>query len=178
MLRDYLPVFHILEPQNLKGIHGGHIVAQRPVKYTVTGDVYGVATVTKGTAKFIENGVIMGLDADGYLVNHDAAISGAPKIIHFTEELPTILKAKNTWALECAKGETYPRGIILEVGDEFVTDNVATGAALDANGKGYATVVGGILKVVAAEPEAGADFAVYADTLPTGEDAYHFIVLK
>jgi hypothetical protein len=34
MLRDYLPVFHQLEPQMLKGIYAGAIIAQRPVKYT------------------------------------------------------------------------------------------------------------------------------------------------
>lgn len=176
MLRDYLPVFHVLEPQMLKGIYAGAIIAQRPVKYTTAGNVYGVATVTMGDVKFIENGVVMTLDVDGNLVNY-ATATGGPKMIHFTEELPTVLKAKNTWALKCAEGETYPRGILLQAGDEFVTDNVATGAALDTNGKGYATVVAGILTVVATKPE-GAEFAVYADTLPDGTDAYHFIVLK
>lgn len=172
MLRDYLPVFHQLEPQMLKGIYAGAIIAQRPVKYTATGDVYGVATATKGTVKFIENGVVMGLDVNGNLVNYDAALAGSPKMIHFTEELPTILKAKNTWALKCAEGETYPRGIILQAGDEFVTDN-ASGTLAD---KGYATVSGGILTLSTASTNA--EFAAYPDTLPDGTAAYHFIVLK
>ena len=86
MLRDYLPVFHVLEPQMLKGIYAGAIIAQRPVKYTTAGNVYGVATVTMGDVKFIENGVVMTLDDDGNLVNY-ATATGGPKMIHFTEEL-------------------------------------------------------------------------------------------
>lgn len=172
MLRDYLPVFHVLEPQMLKGIYAGAIVAQRPVKYTAEPEAYGVATVAKGDAKFIENGVIMGLDQDGNLVNYDAALAGSPKMIHFTEELPEILKVKNTWALKCEEGETYPRGVILQAGDEFVTDNVS-GTISTA---GYATVSGGVLTVSTAS--INAEFAAYPDTLPDGTAAYHFIVLK
>jgi hypothetical protein len=171
MLRDYLPVFHQLEPQMLKGIYAGAIIAQRPVKYTETGDVYGVATVTKGAVKFIENGVVMTLDVDGNLVNY-ATATGGPKILHFTEELPTILKAKDTWALKCAEGETYPRGIILQAGDEFVTDNVSGTLAA----AGYATVVDGILTL--STTSTSAEFAAYPDTLANGAGAYHFIVLK
>jgi hypothetical protein len=171
MLKDYLPVFHVLEPQMLKGIYAGAIIAQRPVKYTAIGDVYGVATVTKGAVKFIENGVVMTLDVDGNLVNY-ATTKGGPKMIHFTEELPTVLKAKDTWALKCTEGDTYPRGIVLQVGDEFVTDNVS-GAITAA---GYATVVDGILTV--STDSTNAEFAAYPDTLPDGTDAYHFIVLK
>src|SRR5574344_1307416 len=174
MLRDYLPVFHVLEPQMLKGIYAGAIVAQRPVKYTTGTKVYGVTTVAMGDAKFIENGVIMGLDQDGNLVNYDAALAGSPKMIHFTEELPEILKVKNTWALKCKEGETYPRGVILQAGDEFVTDNV-TGTLSAA---GYATISNGVLALAANAPEGGAEFAAYPDTLPDGTGAYHFIVLK
>jgi hypothetical protein len=169
MLKNYLPEFHQLEPQMLKGIYAGDIIAQRPVKYAA--GAYGVATVTKGDVKFIENGVVMTLDVDGNLVNY-ATANGGTKILHYTEELPTILKAKDTWALECAAGETYPRGIILHVGDEFVTDNVS-GSITSA---GYATVVDGVLTVATAS--ANAEFAAYPDTLADGKDAYHFIVLK
>lgn len=158
----------------LKGIYAGAIVAQRPVKYTAGTGAYGVATVAKGDAKFIENGVIMGLDQDGNLVNYDAALAGSPKMIHFTEELPEILKVKNTWALKCEEGETYPRGVILQAGDEFVTDNV-TGTLSAA---GYATISNGVLALAATAPEGGAEFAAYPDTLPDGTSAYHFIVLK
>jgi hypothetical protein len=171
MLKDYLPVFHVLEPQMLKGIYAGAIVAQRPVKYTAETKAYGVATVAKGDVKFIENGVIMTLDADGNLVNY-ATATGGPKMIHFTEELPTVLKAKDTWALKCTEGETYPRGILLQAGDEFVTDNVSG----TISAAGYATVVAGILTVSTASTNA--EFAAYPDTLPDGTDAYHFIVLK
>ena len=171
MLKDYLPVFHVLEPQMLKGIYAGAIVAQRPVAYDAAAKTYGVATVAKGEVKFIENGVVMTLDANGNLVNY-ATEKGGPKMIHFTEELPTVLKAKDTWALKCTEGETYPRGILLQAGDEFVTDNVSG----TISAAGYATVVAGILTVSTASTNA--EFAAYPDTLPDGTDAYHFIVLK
>jgi hypothetical protein len=113
----------------------------------------------------------MTLDVDGNLVNY-ATATGGPKMIHFTEELPTILKAKDTWALKCAEGETYPRGIILQAGDEFVTDNVSG----TISAAGYATVVDGILTFQLLVPALNSR---HIRTLCLMEqDAYHFIVLK
>ena len=172
------PTFHMVEPSLLKGIHAGAIIAQRPVAYTASTGAYGVATtaVTAGTTtyKFIENGVVMGLNLNGELVNYDAAVSGGPMILHYTEELPTVLSAKNTWALEVAEGETYPRGVVLGIGDEFITDNISgTYTASVAN---YAVVSGGLLTLTANSTSAA--FVVTEATLPNGDDAYRFIVLK
>lgn len=164
MLRDYLPTFHQLEPQNLKGLYAGDVVAQRPVAYTACGEIYGVATVSHNGAYFVENGVIMGLDEEAKLVNWAAG----PMIVHFTEELPTILDAKGTFAVRCEEDETYPRGVILHAGDEFVTDNyVGSGS--------YALVSSGILTVSTANTSA--KFAAIADTLADGTAAYRFIYL-
>lgn len=166
MFKNLLPTFKTLEPELLKGQYAGAYVAQRPVKYTAEGTVYGVATVEKNGAKFIENGVICGLDADGYVVNYAKATAGA-MFIHYTEELPTIVKANNTFAVECKGAETYIRLIELFVGDEFVTDNVA-GTYSETNK--YADITNGILTFGATGP-----FVAEADTLPNGDAAYRFV---
>ena len=93
MLRNYLPTFHQIEPQNLKGLYGGDVVAQRPVAYASS--VYGVPTVQVGSVYFIENGILCGLNNEAKVVAFDSAanLSGHP-MVHYTEELPTILEGK------------------------------------------------------------------------------------
>lgn len=168
MLKNYLPTFHQLEPQNLKGLYGGDIVAQRPVAYTSS--VYGVPTVQVGSVYFIENGIICGLNSEAKVVSYDAAsnLSGHP-MVHYTEELPTILQANSTFAVEAKAEETYLRLVVLHTGDEFVTDNV------DASDEGpFAKIAGGVVTLQSA---ANSDtvFAVMEDTLPDGSAAYRCI---
>lgn len=170
MLRNYLPTFHQLEPQNLKGLYGGDVVAQRPVAYASA--VYGVPTVQVGSVYFIENGILCGLNDEAKVVSFDDSdnVSAHP-MVHFTEELPTILEANSTFAVLAKEDETYLRLIVLHTGDEFVTDNV------DATDEGpYAKIDNG---VVTLQSTANSDtmFAVMEDTLPDGTPAYRCIYL-
>lgn len=170
MLKNYLPTFHQLEPQNLKGLYAGDVVAQRPVAYASA--VYGVPTVQVGSVYFIENGIICGLDNEAKVVSYDDAgnLSGHP-MVHYTEELPTILQANSTFAVEAKAEETYLRLIVLHAGDEFVTDNV------DATDEGpFAKIANGRVTLQSA---ANSDtvFAVIEDYLPDGTDGYRCIYL-
>ena len=165
MLVKMLPSFKQVEPQLLRGKIGGLVISQRPVAYSAaegsSPEAYGVATVEFGGAKFIENGVICGLDGDGKIVNYTSGI-------HYDEELNTIVDAKKYFAVECAKDETYIRCIQLFPGDEFVTNNVS--------GSGhYGVVTNGIITL--SSTKSGAKFYVEEDTLPNGEAGYHCVVL-
>ena len=170
MLRNYLPTFHQIEPQNLKGLYGGDVVAQRPVAYASS--VYGVPTVQVGSVYFIENGILCGLNNEAKVVAFDSAanLSGHP-MVHYTEELPTILEANSTFAVLAQEDETYLRLVVLHPGDEFVTDNV------DATDEGpYAKISNGVATLQSAA-DSDTVFAVIEDSLPDGTAAYRFIYL-
>ncbi|NCU28470.1 MAG: hypothetical protein EOM85_02255 [Candidatus Moranbacteria bacterium] len=92
-------------------------------------------------------------------------------MIHYTEELPTILEANSTFAVLAKEDETYLRLIVLHTGDEFVTDNV------DAADEGpYAKISNGVVTLQSAA-DADSVFAVLEDTLPDGTAAYRCIYL-
>lgn len=181
MIRDYLPVFHQVEPALLKGLYAGAIVAQRPVKYAA--NTYGVDTVTFGTKEFIENGIICGLDKDGYVVNWDDGMM-KEVMLHYTEELPEIVETKDSFAVKANEAETYLRLVILSAGDEFVTDKVDVDGATAPK---YARIVDGVITLQDVFDEdnetvpntltGSTRFAVEATTLPNGEAAYNCIFL-
>ena len=57
---DLLPKFGYIEPNNLKGLQPGFVVAQMPVAESAT------ATLTyKGEGKYMENGTIYAISVDG-----------------------------------------------------------------------------------------------------------------
>lgn len=181
MIRDYLPTFHQVEPALLKGLYAGAIIAQRPVKHS--SGTYGVDTVTFGTTKFIENGILCGLDKDGYVVNWDDGMT-KEVALHFTDELPEILEAKNTFAVKANGDETYLRLVILTMGDEFITDKFKVDGAAAPK---YARIVDGVITLQDAFDKdneavpntlAGSTrFKVEAAYLPDGTAGYNCIFL-
>lgn len=172
MLKDYLPQFKQVEPENLKGLYAGDIVAQRPVAYASS--VYGVPTVQKGTVYFIENGILCGLNALGQVVSFDdVANKSTHVLLHYTEELPTVLVANDTFAVKAEEDETYLRLVVLHAGDEFVTDNFD--ASIAPTGV-YGKIVSGIIQLQAAA-NADTKFAILEDTLADGKSAVRAIYL-
>lgn len=172
----FMPTFKQVEPQLLRGLTAGLVLAQRPVAYEAgSGEeegTYGVATVEHNGYKFIENGIICSLDDEGKIVNFE---EGKQAFIHFDEELNADYDAKNMFAVECAGAETYIRIVELHVGDEFVTDN-AKGPFV--HGEIYGVKDG----VIDASATAGKMFlyeegGAFENTLPNGQPGYHFVVL-
>jgi hypothetical protein len=170
---NYLPVFKQVEPQLLHGLSAGWILAQRPVKFTAPA-TYGVATVQKGDKYFIENGQLVGLDAEGKLVDADDRVANTPIYLVFTEEHLTVFPARKYFAVEVAGAETFVRAVGLMGGDEFVTDNINYNSLTLAAPK-YAAVVDGKVKLQATA--AGAQFYVQAATLADGTAAGHVLFL-
>lgn len=166
MITKYLPTFHQVEPSNLLGLTMGWVVAQRPVKHS--SGTYSVATVEKNGIKFIENGVICSLDADGKVVNY---VEGKQAFLHYTEELNTFLDAKKYFAVECEGDDTYLRLVALVPGSEFVTDNYSLQANVSSSEVKYATISNGALVADKVAPTQGTYFAASMTTLPNGGDA-------
>lgn len=159
----YLPTFKQVEPNNLYGLQMGWVIAQSPVKYT--GSDYGVATVSKGDYKFIENGVICSLDKDGKVVNY---VEGSTPFLHYTEPLSTTFGRDCDFAVECDGNDTYLRLVALVAGTEFTTDNYTVADSITVK---YATVENGVLKALAAAPESGLCFSAEETCLANGTKA-------
>lgn len=163
----FLPEFKVVEPNRLTGLVTGHVLSQFPLATdsTLINDVNGKVNV-------IENGAIVGLNADLLVDAYDAKTMGHPFLV-FTEELNTIFDGLKFFATaEDADGEIYPRGVALYVGDVFTTNNYA-GATEAAT---HAKVVDGVLTLQTAA-DADTLFAVEESTLPLGDEAFKFIYI-
>lgn len=152
---NYLPEFKVVEVNRLTGLTAGHMLAQFKGADTLT-------LKAVGEADFLENGLIVGLNADLTVDNYDATVHAQPFLV-FNEELNTFMNGLKYYAEPVVNGEVYPRAIGLFIGDAFTTNNYA-----GAEGN-FAEVVNGVLTL-------GADgiFAAEETTLPTGEKAYKF----
>lgn len=157
----YKPNFKVLEVNNLAGLRIGHVLAQN-----VAAD--DIAKVEVLGNDYIENGIIVGLGADGKIANYDATKHAQP-FVHYTEELNTYLVGYDTFAVEIEDGVAYPRCIGLYVGDTFTTDNVVAGAVTAADC--YGKVVNGIINLQAAA-DTDTMFIVKKTTMPAGGVGY------
>jgi hypothetical protein len=159
MLYNLFPKFKIVEINNVAALRMGHVIAQTPAKDS------GVAVKEVGEYKFLENGVIVGYDADGSLKNFSAADHTQPCLI-YTEELVTagLLEGLDQFADQFVDGVVYPRALPLNLGDTFTTNNYA-----GTLGDGFGAVVNGIITIQ--ESRSGAMFIVKKSDLPAGQDA-------
>lgn len=162
MIRGFLPTFKVFEVNNLTGLRNGHMLAQ------MKADVANIAKVTAGNSDWVENGIIVGLDAAGTISNYDPAKHEQP-FVHYTEEILSIFPELRLFACEIEDGVVYPRAIALYVGDTFTTNNY-TGEYETAK---YAKVVDGVLNL---QTEADGDtmFMATPTTMPDGEEGVEF----
>ena len=113
---DLLPKFGYIEPNNLKGLQPGFVVAQMPVAKSAT------ATLTyKGEGKYMENGTICAISADG-IVAPTAASKAL--FICYSEPLNTIVNSDQFYAVDL-KAE-HPRLVQLIPGDEWMSSKELT----------------------------------------------------
>jgi hypothetical protein len=159
---DYLPKFNYIEPNNLKGLQHGFVVAQEGrVAKELCKEVNG--------KYFFENGKLCTLSADGIV-----AATGDEHVvlIHFTEPLNTIRNSDQYFAVEMRYDEEgkadldatpeYPRLVQLIAGDEWMS----------TEDLGDEILGGRIVKVAKAEK---GWFAV--DYMANGDKAYHYVFL-
>ena len=108
---DLLPKFGYIEPNNLKGLQPGFVVAQMPVAESAT------ATLTyKGEGKYMENGTICAISVDG-IVAPTAASKAL--FICYSEPLNTVVNSDQFYAVNLK--EEHPRLVQLIPGDEWMS---------------------------------------------------------
>lgn len=110
---DYLPKFKQVEPNNLKGLQAGFVVAQMEVAESAK-----AAITYNGEGKIMENGVLCSISKDGII----KAAEGLPVFLHFSEELLTLNSGKRFFGVEL--DHENPRLVQLIPGDEWMTDYV------------------------------------------------------
>ena len=151
---DYLPKFNYIEPNNLKGLQPGFVVAQEE---RVAEGLLNAEYKVDGKAVYFENGKICALTANGIV-----AATGEEKalFIHFTEPLNTIRDSDQYFAVNV--NDECPRLVQLIPGDEWMStedlgDNILGGR---------------IVKVAKAEK---GWYAV--DYMANGDKGYHYVFL-
>lgn len=103
---DYLPVFRYIEPNNLKGLQPGFVVAQ----------MEKVAEELLTNSKFFANGAICAISAEGIV---KATGEERALFIHYTEPLNTIYNSDKFFAVNVE--EECPRLVQLIPGDEWMS---------------------------------------------------------
>ena len=173
MIRGFLPTFKVFEVNNLTGLRNGHMLSQMKADANIASVVFGKNPNTNEDMKWVENGIIVGLNSDGTIGNYDASKHAQP-FVHYTEEILSFLPELNLFACPIEDGVVYPRCIALYVGDAFTTNNYK--GTIEGNGDGYAVVENGVLKLQASAE--GAMFKATASTLPDGSTAYEFLYVN
>jgi hypothetical protein len=102
---DYLPKFNYIEPNNLKGLQPGFVVAQE--------DRVDSSLLTNG---MFENGKLCALSAAGIV---PATEDSKAIFIHYTEPLNTILNSDKYFAVDLSV--ECPRLVQLIPGDEWMS---------------------------------------------------------
>jgi hypothetical protein len=144
---DYLPKFNYIEPNNLKGLQPGFVVAQ-------------VEDVDSSLLKdgMMENGKICALEVkEGKLTIVPATAEHKVLYVHYTEPLNTIYNSDKFFAVKVA--DECPRLVQLIPGDEWMST--------DAN----CEIEGRIVKVSA---EKG---WYSVDTMANGDEGFHYVFL-
>ena len=148
---DYLPKFNYIEPNNLKGLLPGFVVAQEE---RVAEGLLNAEYKVNGEAVYFENGKICALTADGIV-----AATGEERaiFIHFTEPLNTIYDSDKYFAVN-VKNEC-PRLVQLIPGDEWMSTDPDC------------AIEGRIIKVEDGEGWYG------VKTMANGDKGYHYVFL-
>ena len=112
---DLLPTFNYIEPNNLKGLQAGLVVAQ----------VDNVAAGLLKDGKFLENGKICGMSVVGSKVEiHAFTSADKTMFIHYSEPLNTVVNEDKFFAVN-VKNEC-PRLVQLMPGDEWMSTEKLT----------------------------------------------------
>ena len=170
---NYLPTFAVLEPNNLKGLQPGFVVAQMEVAESekVTGGSLPAGSILKEVVEgdkkhyFLENGMICMISKDG-IKKYDGK---AVPFIVFNEELLTMTSMKKHYATDI--DEELPRLVQLIPGDEWMStldyDTVYAGVT------GFADH---IVKLTTANKQSKDDW-YSVDTMADGQKGYHYMYL-
>lgn len=155
---DLLPKFGYIEPNNLKGLQPGFVVAQMPVAKSAT-----AALTVKGEGKYMENGTICAISVDGII-----APTAASKalFICYSEPLNTVVNSDQFYAVNLK--EEHPRLVQLIPGDEWMSTK-----ALDLSG----ALSGRIVEVTASSGMGQSDDWFKCTTMANGDAGHHYMFI-
>ena len=149
---DYLPTYHQVEANNLKGLQPGFVVAQMEIAPSATGELLSENGM-------FENGHICGISADGIV---KATGSERALFIHYSEPLNTLFNGAKFFAInpenECG------RLVQLIPGDEWMSD-MEIGD------------FGGRIVELGTESTQSKDDWYGVSTLPDGTPAHHYMFI-
>jgi len=151
---DYLPTYHQIEANNLKGLQPGFVVAQMEIAPSATGDLLSANGM-------FENGHICGISADGIV---KASGSERALFIHYSEPLNTLFDGAKFFAIN-PKNECG-RLVQLIPGDEWMSDMEPSAVCID----------GRIVELDASSTQSGDDW-YKVNTLPDGTPAHHYMFI-
>ena len=149
---DYLPTYHQVEANNLKGLQPGFVVAQMEIAPSAKS-----ALAPNG---MFENGHICGISADGII---KAGSDTKVLFIHYTEPLNTVFNSDKFFAVD-TKNECG-RLVQLIPGDEWMSD-MEVGSELS----------GRIVELGATNTQSTDDW-YKVTTLADGTPAHHYMFL-
>lgn len=161
---DYLPKFHVVEPNNLKGLQPGFVVSQMEVKEGST----LITTDSTTKAKLLENGHLCSISEEGI----DIWAADKVMFLHYTEPLNTILHSDKYFAVNI--NEENPRLVQLIPGDEWMTD---IDYETDDKYSSLWTEINKHVKKVTSTNKMSKDDWFGVDTLADGTKAYHYVFL-
>ena len=157
---DYLPTYHQIEANNLKGLQPGFVVAQMEIAPSAVNDL--LVALPNGTEKVMfENGHICGISAEGII-----KATGTEKalFIHYTEPLNTLFDGAKFFAVN-TKNECG-RLVQLIPGDEWMSD-------MDPED---VCIAGRIVELGTESTQSGDDW-YEVNSLPDGTEAHHYMFL-
>lgn len=164
---DYLPTFDYIEPNNLKGLQPGFVVAQ-------VEDI-DPSLLTNG---MMANGKICALEMQDHSEDEDgsdmrltivpATASHTVLYIHYTEPLNTILNSDKHFAVKVE--DECPRLVQLIPGDEWMS-TAELEEDVDEDGASIGILGGRIVEVSAAKGWYG------VTTMANGDEGHHYVFL-
>ena len=150
---DYLPKFNYIEPNNLKGLQPGFVVAQEE---RVADELLNEEYKVNKEKVYFENGKLCALTKDGIVAaDKDSRVV----FIHYTEPLNTIYNSDKFFALNVK--EECPRLVQLIAGDEWMS----------TEDLGDDILGGRVIKVTDTKGWYG------VSTMANGDEGFHYVFL-
>ena len=155
---DLLPKFGYIEPNNLKGLQAGFVVAQMPVAESA------VATLTvNGEGKYMENGTICAISVDGII---EPTAESKALFICYSEPLNTVVNSDQFYAVNLK--EEHPRLVQLIPGDEWMSTKPLTLSG---------ALAGRIVEVTASSGMGQSDDWFENTKMANGDEGHHYMFI-
>ena len=155
---DLLPKFGYIEPNNLKGLQPGFVVAQMPVAESAT-----AALTYEREGKYMENGTICAISVEGIV---EPTAQSKALFICYSEPLNTVVNSDQFYAVNLK--EEHPRLVQLIPGDEWMSTK-----KLDLSG----ALSGRIVEVTAESGMGKSDDWFKCTTMANGDEGHHYMFI-